>query len=135
MFRKLGSSYDTSPKTADEAEFIIVDLEHPLPPKEWGSLPTLANSILVATRCFPPIILAEIGMAIDQNIRMILDGLISDADQLPTYRTEDELLDWLHKLEQALPFYNQKDPTSDLDPDTIAKLLGMLVAASRMGAK
>jgi len=130
-FAKLHEAYDTTPKTAEKAEFIIVDLEDPIPPRDWGN----SNNILLVVpgHRYPPIILAELGEKEDPNFRIVLDGIMSEAGKLPCCKTQDALLDWLYSIEKLLPFYNQKNlDEQQLDAPLYEGIHDLVAAALRL---
>jgi aspartyl/asparaginyl beta-hydroxylase (cupin superfamily) len=135
-FQKLHETFDTTPQTAEAAEFIVVDLEDPLEPVEWADALTFADSSFLAEHCSPPIILAQIG-EVNKNFKdVILPALIRGASKLPTYNTCDEILDWLCRVERAVPFYNKKNlPEQQGIEQARQEIAETAVSLQRLGTK
>lgn len=94
-FAKVGEAFDTISDKAEEAELIIVDMEDPVLPRDWGTSDAILNGR-------PPIILAELGAKEDPRVRIVLDGMIPAADKLEHCKTPDDLLARLRFIEQVL---------------------------------
>lgn len=91
-------------KSAADAEFIVLDCDHPAPEKEWVGEKAW---LVVPEACYPPIVLATDGRSDPDDFLRNLAGVYSgDVSTLYLCKGPGKLLETLNKLEAALPFYN-----------------------------